>query len=191
MSNALFLPLAMSVLVACAKPTAPEPSNNPSDQASAETGAAPAKRKSLLAVGDEVPALTTAAHDGSTIDLRKLGRPTIVYFYPKDDTPGCTKEACAFRDAWDKFTAASVGVVGVSSDDDESHRAFAKKYEFVFPLIADRDHTWAHAFGVPMRLGMTARVSFLVGADGKIAKVYPDVDPAIHSDEVLKDAAAL
>ena len=191
MSNALLLPLVMSVLVGCSKPTVPEQSSAPTDQTGASTGATPKKRGEPLAVGDEVPALTTIAHDGSTIDLRKLGRPTIVYFYPKDDTPGCTKEACAFRDAWDKFTAASVGVVGVSSDDDESHRAFAAKYHFVFPLIADRDHAWAHAFGVPMRLGMTARVSFLVDKDGKIAKVYPDVDPAIHSDEVLKDASAL
>lgn len=187
MSNALFLPLVMSVLVACAKPAAPDQSSTPTG----ETGAAPAKRDGLLAVGDEVPALTTKAHDGSTIDLRNLGRPTIVYFYPKDDTPGCTKEACAFRDAWDKFTAASVGVVGVSSDDDASHRAFAEKYKFVFPLVADEQHAWAHAFGVRLRMGMTERVSFLVGKDGKIAKVYPDVDPAIHSDEVLKDAAAL
>jgi peroxiredoxin Q/BCP len=188
MQNALFLPLTMAVLAGCTKPAAPESPDGPAAQTDTK---APGRRGDLLAVGDEVPALVTTAHDGSTVDLRKLAQPTVVYFYPRDDTPGCTKEACAFRDAWDKYTAASIGVVGVSSDDDESHRAFATKYKFVFPLIADRDHAWAHAFGVPMRLGMTARVSFLVGKDGKIAKVYPDVDPAVHSDEVLKDAAGL
>ncbi|MBC8071534.1 MAG: peroxiredoxin [Deltaproteobacteria bacterium] len=173
--------LVLTVL-ACTKPANAD-SSTPSE--------GPAKPQEMLTAGAPVPALKTTAHNGTVVDLASMGQPTVVYFYPKDDTPGCTKEACAFRDAWDKYTAASVGVVGVSSDDDESHRKFAEKHKFVFPLIADRDHAWAHAFGVPMRLGMTMRVSFLIGKDGKIAKVYPDVDPAIHSDEVLRDAAAL
>ncbi len=176
------LVLCSLVVLACTKPAGPD-SSTPTGQ--------PAKRDGLVAVGEPAPPLHTTAHDGSTVDLATLTQPTVVYFYPKDDTPGCTKEACAFRDAWDEFTAASVGVIGVSSDTDESHRKFAEKYKFVFPLVADRDHAWAHAFGVPMRMGMTMRVSFLIGKDGKIAKVYPDVDPAIHSDEVLRDAAAL
>jgi thioredoxin-dependent peroxiredoxin len=178
--------LVLTVL-ACTKPASADSAAPGDDDAAA---AKPAKKHDMLAVGAPVPALQTTAHNGTAIDLAAITQPTVVYFYPKDDTPGCTKEACAFRDAWDKYTAASVGVIGVSSDTDESHRKFAEKHEFVVPLVADRDHAWAHAFGVPMRLGMTMRVSFLV-KDGKIAKVYPDVDPAIHSDEVLRDAAAL
>lgn len=177
--------LVLTVL-ACTKPASAD-SSAPGEAA----GGSGKKHKTMLAAGAPVPALKTTAHNGTVVDLAALQQPTVVYFYPRDDTPGCTKEACAFRDAWDKYTAASVGVVGVSSDDDASHRKFAEKHKFVFPLIADRSHAWAHAFGVPMRLGMTMRVSFLLGKDGKIAKVYPDVDPAIHSDEVLRDAAAL
>ncbi|WP_437585639.1 peroxiredoxin [Sorangium sp. So ce1000] len=119
------------------------------------------------------------------------GRAVVVYFYPKDGTPGCTEEACAFRDAWDRFTQANVQVLGVSSDTRESHEAFATEHRLPFPILVDTDHTWATAFGVPMRLGSTARVTFLVDPDGKIAKVYPDVDPGVHADEVLKDAAQL
>ncbi len=145
----------------------------------------------MLQAGAQAPALKTTAHNGAVIDLSTLSQPTVVYFYPKDDTPGCTAEACAFRDAWDRYTAAQVGVVGVSSDSDASHREFATKHGFTFPLVADEDHTWAKAFGVPMRGKMTARVSFLIGTDGTIAKVYPAVDPGVHSDEVLADALAL
>ena len=145
----------------------------------------------MLRAGDLAPALSSEAHDGTTVSLSNTGKPTIVYFYPKDDTPGCTKEACAFRDAWDRYGDAGVLVVGVSADDNESHRAFAQKYNLPFPLVADPDLTWASAFGVPTMGNLTKRVSFLIDSDGKIAKVYPGVDPAVHADEVLRDAAEL
>lgn len=145
----------------------------------------------LLAEGSEAPALAKAAHDGTAIDLRALGKPAIVYFYPKDGTPGCTTEACAFRDVWSNYESAGVMVIGVSMDDDASHKAFADEHELPFPLIADTEGTWAKSFGVPATAGFTQRVSFLLDAEGKVAKVYPGVDPGVHADEVLEAAKAL
>lgn len=145
-----------------------------------------------IAEGANVPALSADAHDGTTVNLAELGgKPTLIYFYPKDGTPGCTKEACAFRDAWKKYDDAGVQIIGVSSDSNESHAKFAKEHDLQFPLIADEDGSWAKAFGVGATLGMAARDSFLIGPDGTIAKVYPGADPAVHAEEVLRDAKAL
>ena len=145
-----------------------------------------------LAVGAKAPVLAAQAHDGSAVDLSKLGgQPTLVFFYPKDGTPGCTKEACAFRDVWDDYKAAGVGIVGVSADSEDSHKSFAAEHALPFPLVADEDGAWAQAFGVDTTLGMTSRESFLIGPDGTIARVYPGVDPGVHADEVLKDAQSL
>lgn len=145
----------------------------------------------LLAAGAEVPALVRVDHKGDVISLRG-GPPTLLYFYPKDGTPGCTKEACAFRDAWAKYQGGGLRVIGVSIDSEENHRAFAKEHELPFPLIADPEHTWSDAFGVGRFLGTAdERVSFLIGKDGKIAKVYEDVDPGVHADQVLGDAKSL
>ncbi|MEM6289788.1 MAG: peroxiredoxin [Myxococcota bacterium] len=150
------------------------------------------RASSPLAPGASAPSVSATAHDGTTVDLMSLGgQPTLVYFYPKDGTPGCTAEACAFRDVWTKYEAAGILVVGVSSDSDASHREFAEEHALPFPLIADEDGRWAEAFGVGAKLGMTNRDSFLIGPDGTIAKVYPGVDPGVHADEVLRDAAAL
>lgn len=145
----------------------------------------------LLQAGKSAPALTATAHDGTSIDLQELGKPVVVYFYPKDDTPGCTAEACAFRDIWTKYEAAGVTVIGVSTDDVDSHREFAHKHELPFPLVADTDQTWAKAFGVPLKAGYAERVSFLIGADSRIARVYPGVDPGVHAEQVLQHAAEL
>lgn len=155
-------------------------------------GCAGRSTDAMIAEGAPAPALRRVAHDGTEIDLAKLeGKPTLVYFYPKDSTPGCTKEACAFRDVWQRYEEAGVVVVGVSSDSDESHRAFAEEHRLPFPLIADEDHVWAEAFGVDTTLGMTSRDSFLIGPDGKVAKVYRGVDPGVHAEEVLAHAKAL
>lgn len=146
----------------------------------------------LLATGAAAPDVSAVDQHGKAHRLsEERGHPVIVYFYPKDNTPGCTKEACAFRDAWDRYQKAGVMIFGVSSDDQKSHEAFAKEQKLPFPILADPAHAWSSAFGVSTKLGMTARVSFLVDASGKIAKVYPDVDPAVHAEGVLKDAAAL
>ncbi|MEM6994805.1 MAG: peroxiredoxin [Myxococcota bacterium] len=144
-----------------------------------------------LAVGARAPSLSATAHDGTTVDLGNLAGPSVVYFYPRDGTPGCTKEACAFRDVWSRYQSAGVLVVGVSADSLESHREFAEEHGLPFPLIADEDHTWSKAFGVDTTMGMTHRDSFLIGRDGTIAKVYPGVDPGVHADQVLADAAGL
>jgi peroxiredoxin Q/BCP len=135
--------------------------------------------------------LSRVAHNGETVAVGSAGPPTIVYFYPKDDTPGCTKEACAFRDAWDRYAQAGVRVIGVSTDSNESHREFAEKHDLRFALIADEDRQWAQAFGVPTRAGMAKRVSFLIDRKGTVVKVYPDVDPAVHAEQVLRDASGL
>ncbi len=150
------------------------------------------KAGDLLAEGSPAPALATTDHRGEMVDLTQLGGTiTVVYFYPRDDTPGCTAEACAFRDAWTRFQDAGVKIIGVSVDSNESHAEFATKHELPFGLIADEDRRWAKAFGVGMMMGMTKRVSFLIGPDGTIAKVYPGVDPGVHADQVLEDAAGL
>lgn len=151
-----------------------------------------AGEQKLLAAGQAVPALSGVDQHGEThtIGPRPAG-PYVVYFYPKDATPGCTKEACAFRDAWERYQAAGVGVFGVSVDDRSSHEAFARKHELPFPLIADESGAWSRAFGVAKGLGFYERVSFLVSADGVVAKVYDSVDPGVHASEVLADAAAL
>lgn len=146
----------------------------------------------LLPVGSPAPELSATDQAGKAHSLtEERGHPVIVYFYPKDGTPGCTKEACAFRDTWKGFTDAGVQVFGVSSDDQKSHEQFAKEKKLPFPILADPEHKWITAFGVGTRLGMASRVSFLLDKNGTVAKVYPDVDPAFHVDEVLKDAAAL
>jgi thioredoxin-dependent peroxiredoxin len=143
--------------------------------------------KGLLAAGAAVPDLKAADHRGAEVALRD-GRPTLVYFYPRDNTPGCTRQACAIRDVWQKFEAARVRVIGVSTDSAESHRKFAEAHGLPFSLIADEERQWAKGFGVGAFLWMSERVSFLIGADGQVRKVYPEIDPGQHATEVLGDA---
>ncbi|MCK9461039.1 MAG: peroxiredoxin [Proteobacteria bacterium] len=146
----------------------------------------------LLPAGSDAPELSGVDQDGVTHNLKEaLGSPAVVYFYPKDETPGCTKEACAFRDVWKKYEAAGVKLFGVSRDTAASHAAFAGKHKLTFPLISDENGAWAGAFGVATRLGMYQRVTFLLGRDGKVKKVYDDVNPGIHALDVLKDVEAL
>lgn len=146
----------------------------------------------LLPVGSPAPDLFAPDQNGALQRLSdQRGRAVVVYFYPKDGTPGCTQEACAFRDAWEKFKVANVMVFGVSTDDRASHESFAREHNLPFPILSDPEQTWLQAFGVSTTAGMASRVTFLISPDGKIAKVYPDVDPGVHADEVLKDAAAL
>ncbi len=145
--------------------------------------------KDLLKEGDPAPPLVATAANGANVDLAALkGKHVVVYFYPKDDTPGCTKEACAFRDAWSKLEKGNIQVIGVSVDDNESHKKFAAKHNLPFPLVADPDKKICKAFGVPVTMGFASRVSFLIGPDGKIKKVYPKVDPGVHANEILADA---
>jgi peroxiredoxin Q/BCP len=153
--------------------------------------AGPTSADGLLAVGTAVPDLQAVDQDGKSHHLAETrGHYTVVYFYPKDATPGCTKEACAFRDVWQKYQEAGVLILGVSSQDQASKAAFAQEHHLTFPLLADTEHKWIDAFGVPSTLGMARRVTFLVDPDGKVAKVYRDVDPGVHALQVLEDVTA-
>ncbi len=143
--------------------------------------------KGLLPEGSSVPDLRETDQAGREVKLREPV-PTLVYFYPRAGTPGCTREACAFRDAWARYEAAGLRVIGVSSDDKEDQAKFAKEHQLPFSLIADPEHVWSHAFGVGSFIGMDSRVSFLIGQSGKVAHVYRDVDPGVHAKEVLDDA---
>lgn len=146
----------------------------------------------LLATGAAAPDFSAIDATGHAVRMSAArGTPIVVYFYPKDETPGCTKEACAFRDAWDRLGAAKVTVFGVSRDSSESHALFREKYQLPFPLAADAEGAIAQSYGVKSTLGMSDRVTFLVGPDGRIAKVYPDVDPGVHVTELLADVGKL
>jgi thioredoxin-dependent peroxiredoxin len=143
--------------------------------------------------GKRAPAFTLAADDGSKIRLSDLkGTPVVVYFYPKDDTPGCTKEACSFRDQSAQFEALGAMLFGISPDNVESHVKFRTKYNLNFPLLADPDHRVAEKYGAwreknmygKKRMGIQ-RSTFLIGAQGKVAKVWKHVKVAGHDQQVL------
>lgn len=184
----LVLSLSLASLVACSRET-PAPSTTPSTPASASGAAVPAPAADgELVAGNQAPTFKLTASDGMSLDLAALkGKQVVLYFYPKDETPGCTKEACAFRDAWKDIEKTGVVLIGVSTDSDESHKAFAKHHELPFHLVSDKDGALAKAYGVPNRLGMLSRQSFVIGADGKIKKVYRSVDVTHHASEILAD----
>lgn len=122
------------------------------------------------------------------------GQWVVLYFYPKDDTPGCTTEACNFRDDIYRYRAQGAAVLGVSLDDVESHKEFAEKYELPFPLLADVEHDAAKKYDVLTTLGplkFAKRETFLIDPKGRIARHYEDVDPETHAQEVLADLAEL
>jgi thioredoxin-dependent peroxiredoxin len=143
--------------------------------------------------GQPLPDLDLTAEDGEHLGTAELkGRKTVLYFYPKDDTPGCTKEACAFRDRMDDYAEADIRVYGVSLDSPESHREFRAKYNLNFPLLTDEGGRASEALGVLRENRRTAnRVTFLLDPDGRISRVYPEVSPETHADEILQDAATL
>jgi len=121
------------------------------------------------------------------------GYKLVLYFYPKDDTPGCTKEACAFRDGFRKFKDAGVFILGCSVDSAQSHAAFIRKYNLPFPLLLDPDKKIATAYGaangIPI-LGLNRRITFVIDEQGRIVKVYPHVDPSANPGEILKAYAS-
>jgi peroxiredoxin Q/BCP len=146
-------------------------------------------------VGAEAPNFELKDQAGAGVRLRDLrGKWVVVYFYPKDDTPGCTKEACNFRDNYGAIQAAGATVLGISGDSEASHAKFAAKYELPFTLLVDsEDHGVAReygAWGTKNMYGRTyegvLRSTFIVGPDGRIAKVWPKVSPAAHGEEVLR-----
>ncbi|MBU3702072.1 MAG: peroxiredoxin [Acidimicrobiia bacterium] len=139
------------------------------------------------------PDFTLADQDGVSLTLSSLrGQWVVVYFYPKDDTPGCTVESCAFRDAHEAFTDAGVRVLGISSDDVASHRAFADKHHLPFTLLADTDGAVRRAFGVPKTLGLLpGRVTYVIDPAGVVRRVFSSqFKPKKHIDEALATIAA-
>lgn len=145
--------------------------------------------------GDPAPEFELADQNGQLHSLEDYRNKWVaVYFYPKDDTPGCTTEACAFRDNIFAFKELDCQILGVSLDDEVSHKAFAEKYSLPFPLLADTDGTTSDAYGVKKKMfGMTVanRETFLIDPNGRIAKHYSEVDPDTHSQQVLGDLRKL
>lgn len=146
---------------------------------------------SLLTIGTQAPDFNLADHTGAMRTLSEfVGSYVVVYFYPKDDTPGCTKEACMIRDMYHDFEKNGIVVLGISKDSPASHAKFREKYQLPFILLSDPEK---HAIGAYGATGMmfSKRVTYVVDPKGVIVKVYPDVDPAGHALELLKDIAEL
>jgi len=148
-----------------------------------------------VAAGDMAPEFHLQDQNGQWHTLAQhRGQWIVLYFYPKDQTPGCTKEACSFRDNIFAFEEIGAVILGVSLDDVKSHEEFAKKYSLPFPLLADSDSSVAKRYNVLRNLlvmKIASRQSFLIGPDGKIVKHYESVDPKTHTAEVLADLRAL
>jgi peroxiredoxin Q/BCP len=146
----------------------------------------------LLPPGAPAPEVVGHGPGNAEVRLSALrGKPVVVYFYPQDGTPGCTTEACAFRDAWKDLQKADIAVVGVSVNSAEKHQAFQEKHQLPFALASDDSGEIGASYGVSKRLWGYDRVTFLVGRDGKIAHVWPSVDPAVNVREVMAEAARL
>lgn len=153
----------------------------------------------MLTIGDKAPAFSLPDQNGSVRSLAEWkGKWVLLYFYPKDNTPGCTIEACAFRNAYPAYKKSGVIVVGMSGDTTKSHEKFSGKYDLPFPIVSDEDRVVMKAYGAigkKTMMGRTflgiKRMSYLIDPNGKIAKVYDTVKPALHADEVLADIHAL
>src|SRR6056297_4194295 len=144
--------------------------------------------------GKKAPAFTLATDSGDKVKLSDLkGQPVVVYFYPRDDTPGCTKEACALRDRYDEIQQHGVHLFGVSTDDAESHTKFRQKYSLPFPLLVDADHAMSEKYGAWREKNMYGkksmgiqRATYLIDAEGKVAKVWKRVKVDGHDDQVIE-----
>ena len=152
----------------------------------------------MLQEEDPAPDFTLPSDSGDSVTLSAFrGSPVVLYFYPRDDTPGCTAQACGIRDAWGEFERAGAVVLGVSPDSETSHVKFKEKYELPFPLLADADHKVAEEYGVWGEKSMYGktymgieRSTFVIDADGNIAKVLRKVKPDTHADDVLAALAS-
>ena len=142
-----------------------------------------------LTVGAKVPDFSAKNQDSKEVKLSDFkGKKLLVYFYPKDDTPGCTKEACSLRDEYGKFTKAGIAILGVSRQDAESHKAFRAKFHLPFDLLTDEDGALAKQLGVETMLivGYHKRQSLLIDEGGKVVRFFDDVDPTTHTAAVMK-----
>ena len=147
----------------------------------------------MVQEGKPAPDFELESDSGETVKLSELrGKPVVLYFYPKDDTPGCTRQACDIRDAWGEFERAGAVVLGVSPDDERSHVKFKQKYGLPFPLLADTDHAIAEEYGVWQEKSFAGktymgvvRSTFVIDAEGKVARALRNVKADTHADEVL------
>jgi peroxiredoxin Q/BCP len=147
----------------------------------------------MIRPGNHAPDFTLVSDEGQTVRLAALkGRPVVLYFYPKDDTPGCTKEACSFRDAWADVQESGAAVFGVSPDSVTSHERFRAKYRLPFPLLSDPDHAVAASYGAWGEKSMYGkkyegilRTTFLIDGTGTVRRVFEKVKPEGHAEEVL------
>ncbi|HZT84766.1 MAG TPA: thioredoxin-dependent thiol peroxidase [Gaiellaceae bacterium] len=147
----------------------------------------------MVEEGEPAPDFTTTTDAGERVSLSDFrGQPVVLYFYPKDDTPGCTAQACGIRDAYGEFERAGAVVLGVSPDDEAAHARFRGKYGLPFTLLADPEHEIAERYGTwgeKRYMGRTywgvSRTTFLIAPDGTVAKVLRNVEPATHADQVL------
>lgn len=145
----------------------------------------------LLKVGEQAPDFSSVDQDGNDVKLSDFtGKPVVLYFYPKDDTPGCTTEACNFRDNNEEYVKAGVKVLGVSVDSQKSHKKFVDKYQLNFTLVADDKKEIAQHYGV-LGGNTASRVTYLIDKEGKIAHVYPKVSPKEHAVAVMNKLAEL
>lgn len=143
--------------------------------------------------GSPAPDFTLTSDSGERISLQSLrGKPVVLYFYPRDDTPGCTKQASGIRDAWGEFEKGGAVVLGISPDDERSHAKFRDKYELPFTLLADEDHAVAEAYGTWVQKSFAGkkymgveRSTFIIDPQGTIKKVMRRVNPETHADDVL------
>jgi peroxiredoxin Q/BCP len=153
----------------------------------------------MLEIGQPAPPFSLESDTGETITLESLkGRPVVIYFYPKDDTPGCTRQACSIRDSWAEFGRIGAGVIGVSPQDPASHRRFKENYGLPFPLLADTDHTMAEDYGVWVKktnYGRTymgiERSPFVIDAEGNLAAIKRRVKPDAHTEWALGEIQKL
>jgi peroxiredoxin Q/BCP len=152
-----------------------------------------AQGEDMLDAGTTFPTFALEAHDRTTVRTDDLeGTPFLIYYYPKADTPGCTKEACELRDSWSDLKAEGLKVFGVSYDAPEDNKAFAEKYSLPFLLLSDSTKELAETVGASrLLLPFPKRISYLVGADGAILKAYPSVKPSEHAAQVLEDFKTL
>jgi peroxiredoxin Q/BCP len=191
--------VSMLVSAGCSREAGEDESAAAGDTAVDEATIDEGHDETKVEAGEPAPDFALPSSTGETVHLAELrGQPVVLYFYPKDDTPGCTTQACGFRDVMGEIEEAGAQVVGVSLDDTQSHREFKEKYSLNFPLLADTSGSVAALYGVleQMERGdetftYARRTTFLIDSGGTVRRVFDDVDPAGHADEVLEAIRAL
>ena len=189
-------PRAVAAFVLACGGSSPPPANaTSSTTTSTSTPATTATPGVDLTLGHPAPDFTSTDQDGKPVHLADLkGHPVVVYFYPKDETPGCTHEACSFRDAWVELQKKGVVIIGISTDTADSHKAFAKNHQLPFILVSDPKGEIAAKYGVPIETengeSYMHRESFVIAPDGTLKKIYRKVDVKVHAQEIAGDTAS-